>query len=38
MRLLKSDLYVKCDDLINEANILFNIVKKRNYIKMIYYI
>ena len=29
MRLLKSDLYVKCDDLINDANILFNIVKKK---------
>ena len=29
MRLLKCDLYVKCDDLINDANILFNIVKKK---------
>ena len=25
MRLLISDLYIKCDDLINDANILYNI-------------
>ena len=25
MRLLISDLYIKCDDLINAANILYNI-------------
>ncbi len=29
MRLLNSDLYIKCDDIVNEANILYNIVKKK---------
>ncbi len=34
MKLLISDLYIKCDDLINDANILYNIAC----IMMIYYI
>ena len=29
MRLLISDLYIKCDDLINDANILYNIAIKK---------
>ena len=29
MRLLISDLYIKCDDLINDANILYNIAINR---------
>ena len=29
MRLLISDLYIKCDDLINDANILYNIALKK---------
>ncbi len=29
MRLFDSDLYIKCDDLINEANILYDIVKQK---------
>ncbi len=38
MRLLISDLYIKCDDLIKDANILYNIAINKNYIMMIYYI
>ena len=29
MRLLISDLYIKCDDLIKDANILYNIAIKK---------
>ena len=29
MRLLISDLYIQCDDLINDANILYNIAIKK---------
>ena len=37
MRLFISDLYIKCDDLIKDANILYNIAINKIYIKMIYY-
>ena len=30
MRLLISDLYIKCDDLINDANILYNVAINQN--------
>ncbi len=30
MRLLIRDLYIKCDDLINEANIIYNIAINKN--------
>ena len=30
MRLLISDLYIKCDDLIKDANILYNIAINKN--------
>jgi hypothetical protein len=39
MHLLESDLYINCNELINEANILYNEAKqKKIYIDDLYYI
>jgi len=40
MKLLSSDLYINCDNLIKDANILYEIAKKNNKLTIedIYYI
>jgi hypothetical protein len=34
MKLLKEDLYINCDDLIKEANVLYEIAKNKNLLEL----
>jgi hypothetical protein len=34
MKLLEEDLYINCDELIKEANLLYEIAKNKNLLKL----